>query len=840
MALGLDATPESVGRKTMDVKQYEEKRGKLVELIDKGLKLREGIPDKTSEALAEIRRKVFENQFRIVLVSGFECGKSTTFNMLCGGQEISPRGLMVPTSATVVSAQNTIDQDRVGTASIVWRSDRELTMIFAKPLLRIFKKIDKKRFGALRQADELCDELKYPEDIPLLKKAVALQVDEILDNRNHGILNEADIDSVRMAYIISNFYGNPLIEKLKKQKTFSVSEVAKFITFPKKYVREWMGMEKCAYKPEECIFAFVRQVHCYVQSEYLARTGSVLIDCPGLFSSSYDTAVAYEILENADAVWYIFNGMAIGQTELKALKQIMAAKPNSIFYTVNLSAATFQLAQEVGIPECIQRIKQETGIELKASEFHYYHALLALSTLQAKRARDGRITPHDADEIERIHVNRSSVTINGRYYGQMMNRTTEGILDNNIKNALNNAFTIEWECLKESGVDPYEECLSISGIDGILSAVENEVLARKAKSVLIDNGSHKAIELIMSVENELKVAESVLREAETKRSGEYESAKKKLEEFKQFCNKCLDRLRDDAIDHALALDYWNEVINSSTDEVAEAAAEKIVDYDLNELRKGLSEQIVNDTFAEVVKPKATAWANQIKNGLNDQFNKLVGAVMQGIIEDTSRKWEVIIKGEPMLENLPIPMPVAGIDVLNTELLDRVIATAPGVSPNIIVGSTVGATIGAFLGSWIFPGVGTYVGGVLGGALGAIFQGGMKRAARQQQISDSLKSELRKFVADPENVESVVRKQQVRIEELRNEIIAEFNGAFGTPMRTLTEQYNAAERLLSDASIEKDKLIKKNQTFRKGTLAPLRSEIQQFEKEVLRDCRGRRK
>lgn len=820
----------------MDVKQYEEKRGKLVELIDRGLKLREGISDRTSGALAEIRRKVFENQFRIVLVSGFECGKSTTFNMLCGGQEISPRGLMVPTSATVVSAQNTIEQDRVGTASIVWRSDRELTMIFAKPLLRIFKKIDKKRFDAIRQADGLCDELKYPEDIPLLKKAVALQVEEILDNRNHGIMNDADIDSVRMAYIISNFYGNPVIEKLKSRKSFSVSEVAKFITFPKKFNRDWMTTEACAYRPEECIFAFVRQVHCYVQSDYLSRTGSVLIDCPGLFSSSYDTAVAYEILENADAVWYIFNGKAIGQSELKALRQIMAAKPNSIFYTVNLSAATLQLAQEVGIPDIIQRIKQETGIELKGGEFHYYHALLALSALQAKRVRGGTIAQHDADEIERIHVNRSSTTINGRYYGQMMNQTTERILDGNIKRVLNSAFNIDWDLLKESGVDPYDECLCISGIDGVLSAIENEVLARKAKSVLIDNGSHKAIELIKSVENELKVAETVLLEAETKRSGEYDSAKKKLEEFRQFCNKCLDRLRDDAIDHALALDYWNEVINNSTDEVAEAAAAKIADYDLNELRKGLSEQVVNDTFAEVVKPKATAWANQIKNGLNEQFNKLVGSVMKGIIEDTSKKWEVIIKGEPMLENLPTPMPVAGIDVLNTELIDRVIATAPGVSPNVIVGSTVGAAIGAFLGSWVFPGVGTYIGGVLGGALGAIFEGGMNRAARQQQISESLKSELRKFVADPINVESVVRKQQVRIEELRYEIIAAFNAAFETPTRTLTEQYNAAERLLSDASIEKDELIKKNQAFRIGVLAPLRSEIQQFEKEVLRDCR----
>ena len=75
----------------MDARTYEQRRDELVRLIDKALALG-AIPAKTGAALGAVRRKVYENQFRIVLVSGFECGKSTTFNLLCGGQEISPRG----------------------------------------------------------------------------------------------------------------------------------------------------------------------------------------------------------------------------------------------------------------------------------------------------------------------------------------------------------------------------------------------------------------------------------------------------------------------------------------------------------------------------------------------------------------------------------------------------------------------------------------------------------------------------------------------------------------------------------------------------------------------------
>jgi len=823
----------------MDVVQYEKNRNKLVELIDKGLALRAGgIPDKAALALMEVRRKVFENQFRIVLVSGFECGKSTTFNMLCGGQEISPRGLMVPTSATVVTAQNTLDGSLVGKASVVWRTDRELTMIFAKPLLQYFKKLDKERFEDVRQSDDLGDALQFPKDLPLLRKAVKAQIKDILDNRKHGILDEADLDAVRMAYIIANFYDDPHILSLKKRTEFSVAEVAKLITFPKQYARDWMKAENCAYTAEECVFAFVRQVHCYVKSEYLERTGSVLIDCPGLFSSSYDTTVAYEILENADAVWYILNGAGIGEHELKALKQIMAAKPNGIFYTVNLSAATDRLARDVGVPHSIQCIRQATGKELKSDDFHYYHALLALSALQSRRVKAGTLTQHDKDEILRIHEHQHASTVNGRTYRPTVAPTVESVVRGNIMRTLFAAYDIQLPTIESAGVDVEEECLQISGINEVLSAVENEVVARKAKSILIDNGARKAAELIQSVENELMVTEAVLREEESARTDEYDAATKKLEEFHTYCDSCLDALRDDTIDHSLAFDYWNDVINSSTDEVAELAAAKIVTYDLNELRQGLSEQIVNDTFAEIVKPKATMWADQIKSGMNTQFNKLVGAVMKRIVEETSRRWEVVIQGDPMLQNLPTPMPVSGIEVMNTEIIDRVVATAPGVSSDIVIGTSIGAAIGAFLGSWIFPGIGTYIGGLLGGVVGAVFQGGLNEEQRKQQIKEKISEGLRQFVADPNNIEEVVKKQQVRIGELREEIISEFDRAFSLPLQTLTAQYNAAKVLLEDASVAKEELIKQHQDFRERKLTPLRREIEAFEEAVLRDCRMR--
>ena len=54
----------------MDAKTYELRRDELVRLIDEVLGLC-AIPVKTAESLKAVRRKVYENQFRIVHVSGF-------------------------------------------------------------------------------------------------------------------------------------------------------------------------------------------------------------------------------------------------------------------------------------------------------------------------------------------------------------------------------------------------------------------------------------------------------------------------------------------------------------------------------------------------------------------------------------------------------------------------------------------------------------------------------------------------------------------------------------------------------------------------------------------------
>ena len=805
----------------MDARTYEQRRDELVRLIDKALALG-AIPAKTGAALGAVRRKVYENQFRIVLVSGFECGKSTTFNLLCGGQEISPRGLMIPTSATIISAQNTVDDALVGKAHVVWRTDRELTLVFAKHLLRYFRELEPSRFKNVNQADQLCDLLTYPNDIPLLKRVVAKMSRDILAA---GASEEAERNSLLMAHLIAEHYESEWLAAQKRRNDFTVENLARMICFPDNYQRSWMGISPSVFSAEESAFVFIRQVHCHIRSENLKRTGSIVIDCPGLFASTYDTSVALDVIENADAVWYILNGHGLAESDIASIKQIVAAKPNGVFFTVNLVNNTERNVREHILEDYSQRIEAATKRKIGIEEFSVYHALLGLTALEAGKMRDGTLDEHSLSEIRRI----------SHYFGSGTESPTEALNDAAF-GALSRSYgmprreAMQLDLFGADGED-VKKCLDKSGVEEIVSKVENEVVAKKARSILIDNGARKAVELIGAVESDLKVAEDLAKADEFKMQSEFEDAEARLNSFSEFCENQLDDLRGGSTDRLLALDYWSDVIESSVDEVAEKSAREIARCNLNELRRELNEQIINDTFADVVKPKAVAWADRIKTGKHKLFDDLVGRHVRKIIRETSKQWELVIQDQPILAGLPSPSPVGGTEVMNADLIDSVVAKAPGVSSDVVVGATVGVAVGALLGSFVFPFIGTYLGMAIGGVIGAACGGGVGEENRERQIYEGVKQSLLVGISNPERKREVVDKQTKRIEALRMGIIREFQSAFEQPANALAVRHEQALNLFNEQTGRRIKIAEEHRKFRTEKLEPLRLEIAAFEKSV---------
>ena len=73
-----------------ELERYVQYKSRLVKLIDEFLTKRDIVDPEGNfiEGLIDTRKKLNESQFEIALVGEFQGGKSTTFNMLCGGREI--------------------------------------------------------------------------------------------------------------------------------------------------------------------------------------------------------------------------------------------------------------------------------------------------------------------------------------------------------------------------------------------------------------------------------------------------------------------------------------------------------------------------------------------------------------------------------------------------------------------------------------------------------------------------------------------------------------------------------------------------------------------------------
>lgn len=817
----------------MDIGQYENRRKELVGYIDEALGLSR-IPDKMQETLASVRKKVYENQFRIVLISGFEAGKSTTFNALCDGQEISPRGAMLRTSATVISAQNTMDDSLVGKAMVFWRSDKDLTLIFSKYLLQTLKQLEKKRFAGFNQSDQLTDELHYPEDIRLLRQAVAQRQKELASMTDDEVPVEEE-EALRMARIICEYYESPLIQQIKMMHSFSVKDVEKMVCFPANWSHPWLEQKTVPFRPEDCIFLFVKEAYVYIKSKNLMRTGCVLIDCPGLFASNYDTRVAFDILENADAVWYILNGIGMGQSDIDCAKRLVTAKPNRIFYTVNIQNNTINNVMNRIVPSYVSTFKR-LKVNLKNADFMAYHALLALVAIQADKYLSGTLDTHSKKAIcelaDRFGTNYESI---------------EDILNTWVENALCNVFGYTVRQLKtfnlfaadHSGIDLIaKEC----GLEKILNTIENSVVHQKAYSILVENGSRKAVELLQQLEANLLIEESLASETEDKMEAEFDAAQKSLDDFQTFCDTELDDLRDTSVDHTLALDYWQEVIISSIDEVAHKSARKIASLNCNEVRQDENEQIINDTFSEIVLPKATAWADSIRNGNNVTFSALIVNRISKIIKNTNKQWKLTIQDQPMLLGLPVPTPIIGTDVIATEFIDSIIAKTPGVSSEVVTGAATCMAIGILLGSFIFPGLGTVLGGAIGGAIGALLGNGVGTERREKIIYDAIKEELYKNVVFSEQAVSssgntVIEKQKKRIKALRIGIIKAFESAFDDTKKAFSNRQTRAYQMFRLQSQQREKLAAEHKKLRVEKIEPLRQKIQAFETMVKANCRS---
>ena len=535
---------------------YENRRNELLALLNEATKLE--IPEKYAEELRQTARKCQEDAFEIALVGEFQGGKSTTFNALCDGRDISPRGHGIKTSAAVVTAQNIAGTETnnglAEWAEVSFKTAPAIVLGMSTLLRRPLAGSDEFRRLNADLSDEafaeaIADSDRFPSLVnlddadhrSLLQTAVNSLWKRWNDNR--ASLSDDELDELRIATLQLRFYDSPEYRALTARTVLGVGEFQKLIAFPKDWAIRWTAGVDSAFALEEIAFVFVHSVLVRLHSENLRRLGCRITDCPGLFANAYDTKVAERTIANADAVWYLINGeKQIGQKDLEIVRKIAdMGMLGKIEATCNLKGPHEQKMAEI-LP-ATKAALANAGHDVEVLPYNARLAFLAMQgSLLMDPVRRADFSAMDEANMRMDAKDKTGTAVPSAMWVKMVSRlgvTTElsDVEDIDVLDA-DSVALVRRESL----------------LDGVLSRLETEIIPKKARSILVDKGSDRAAKALAAFEGVLKATENAAEAKETEWKVKVEEARRQLAEFVDRAKTIIERSafvdsKDDLVRH---------------------------------------------------------------------------------------------------------------------------------------------------------------------------------------------------------------------------------------------------------------------------------------------------
>lgn len=249
------------------------------------------------------------NMRELLLIGECQVGKSTTFNAICDGREISPRGIGVMTTGCPISVQS-IPADEKEYAELVWKTDDEL-------MLAMYDIVSDNLWDD-KDGRELFPD-RMPERLPSLADVHvrALAQKAVHSEWNRYRANVAGYDRngtgkfnrLLIATLILMFYGTLKLEELRGKTKVTPEDVKSLAAYPRDWVPRWQKEgEKTFWRLKEVEFAFLSKVVCHVHSPTLERLGCIVTECPRPLAGPVEAESARKAMEKADAILYVIGG----------------------------------------------------------------------------------------------------------------------------------------------------------------------------------------------------------------------------------------------------------------------------------------------------------------------------------------------------------------------------------------------------------------------------------------------------------------------------------------------------------------------------------------------------
>ena len=551
---------------------YETRRNELLGLLDEATKL--DIPEKYGDELRQTARKCQEDAFEIALVGEFQGGKSTTFNALCDGRDISPRGLCgggIKTSAAVISVQNIADnetKDGLSEWAEVECKTKEAIALSLSTILRS-SLLESNEFRAFNEAisdEEFATKMSTDDGFPALVDldnrecreillAAAQKVWEKWERDKANALDSDQLDQLRIATVQLRFYGSQERKTLADKQCLAIDQFQRLVAFPKDWAIRWTHGFSAEFRFEEIAFVFVHKVLVRIHSENLKRLGCRITDCPGLFANAFDTAVAERAIRNADAVWYlIFGDKQLGDKDSKAIKQIMAwGLEGKIQATANIHSDWD--VKSTDILSATKSTLFTMGLPLDVVPYNARLAFLA--------AQGDLLVKHP----ERVsEMDRKNMTADYRPKDGVPTPDSSAMWTKMIRRIGSNMDLDDLATVSTLTSESVKTVRSASHLDDILTKLENDFIPQKARSILVDRGSERAAKA-------LELYEGTLLATENAANAKKEEWKAKLEETRKQLATFVDRAKT-IVDHSafasekdhLCRDMANDIVDRTLDD----------------------------------------------------------------------------------------------------------------------------------------------------------------------------------------------------------------------------------------------------------------------------------
>lgn len=748
----------------MDAKQYQLKRDELLRLMEQVVKV-DGIRDSERESFLSTQRKLVENQFNIVLIGEFQGGKSTTFNAMCGGREISPRGAMTKTSAICMTATNISDPSQEEYAEVRWKSNSELRDMLNE-VIKFVSIDDGMKFDFNNQAHIG----KLREQVEKMREDGAIEVKEI----------------VRIAQLLLAFIGNTELKNYCSRDRFKIEEIAKIAVFPSDWESRWSeahGIDnvKQLFKVEEVLFAFVSDIQIHVHSDSLARLGCSLTDCPGLFASQFDTQVAINAMTRANAVIYLLGNKAIGEGDKKSITEVMKHKAlrDKVFFALNQKEKNIVTE---GVVKADKAAIKDMGFG--NVEITNFNSLLFFLSEFGKAKLLGKLDDYSLLRFKEVAVNNGYETEDIEELWAEIIRTcglSTGQKDAGKIVSLDN--------------DSVMITRSASCCDNVIVGIENNIVSQKAQSILVDSGAALIKNSLDGIAARLQTEEDLANKSVEECEIEFQNAMNAYEQFKNDADEILNNAFPQNVVRSIALSAFTELITDS--DVVDRMANKIND-DVNSLlgfwgkakliamndedKDALFRPIIEDSINSELGADINVWVRSMINGEHDMYIGMVQPQLESVAMKINNKWELFVSSNPLLQGYRIEMPslsspteyVTKGDLIE-EITDTTIESVGNVIENIIlkiVGVIVGMIVGIIIDILLTAGIFTIISAVLGGTI----------AGKKDRSLDKIKDSLNKKFSDRETKDEIIDG----IAKCPESIFAAFKNFYSNELATMQQ------------------------------------------------------